>query len=231
MLRRLLIVEDHPDMHRFYDNLMRQVGRKIAVEHFMARNVPQARAILSRQNIDLMILDWMMPGVCGLEFLKEVRAKPEHKDILIMMVTAKALPKDVTEALNSGADDFVSKPFNVEILLARLKSLSRRKDRPWQDQGKIECAGICLDPARARVEITGKETHLHPKEMLLLEVFLRRPNVLHAPRALWDRGWSYDTENWEHILVTTISNLKKGLGAKKGALLECRRGLGYILRA
>lgn len=218
-------------MHRFYDNLLRQVGRKVALEHFLAKNVVQARAVLSRQNIDLIILDWMMPGVCGLEFLKEIRAKPEHKDILIIMVTAKCQPKDVTEALNAGADDFISKPFNVEVLLARLKSLARRRDRPWQAQAEIACAGIHLDPSRARVEVDGKEIHLHPKEMILLEVFLRRPNVLHAPRSLWDRGWSYDSQKWEHVLVTTISNLKKGLGAKRGALLECRRGLGYILRA
>ncbi|HAM34710.1 MAG TPA: hypothetical protein DEB40_12640 [Elusimicrobia bacterium] len=229
-LHRMLVVEDHPDMHRFYDTLLRKVGRQVALEYYLAKSVPEARRILKRQLVDLIILDWMLPGVCGLDFVKEIRAEPTHKDILIIMVTAKCMAKDCAEALNNGADDFMSKPFNVDVFLARLRSLARRKERPWQAEAPIECGGVRLDPSRGQVMVAGKEVHMHPKEMLLLEVFLRRPRILHTPRDLWDRGWAYDSENWEHVLVTTISNLKKSLGPKRGGQLECRRGLGYVFK-
>ena len=226
--QNILVVEDHPDMHRFYDNLLRQLRRKAPLEYFLAQSVPEARKILKREVVDLMILDWMIPGTSGLDLLKEVRSRPEHKDILVIMVTAKGLAKDCAEALDAGADDFLSKPFNVEVLLARLRSLARRQERPWQAQTCVECGGIRLDPARGSVTVAGTPVHLHPKEMLLLEVFLRRPGILHPSSSLWDRGWGCDSENWEHILIATVSNLKKSLGPKKSECLECRRGLGYI---
>lgn len=226
--QRLLVVEDHPDMHRFYDTLLRQLSRKTPLEYFLAKNVAEARKVLKHQVVDLMILDWMMPGTTGLELLKEVRQQPEHKDMLVIMVTAKGAAKDCAEALDAGADDFLSKPFNVEVLLARLRSLNRRKERPWQADSPIECGGIRLDPACGAVMVAGSPVHLHPKEMLLLEVFLRRPGILHPAATLWERGWGCESDNWEHILVTTISNLKKSLGPKKGGCLECRRGLGYL---
>lgn len=215
-------------MHRFYDNLMRQLSRKTPLMYSLARDVPEARRILKKQGADLIILDWMMPGVSGLDLLKEVRSQPEHKDVLVIVVSAKCLAKDCAEALDAGADDFLSKPFSVDVLLARLRSLNRRKERPWQPETPIECGGVRLDPARGEVSVAGRPVHLHPKEILLLEAFLRRPGVLHTPAVLWDRGWGYDSENWEHILVATISSLKKNLGPKKGSRVQCRRGLGYL---
>ncbi|MBI5240223.1 MAG: response regulator transcription factor [Elusimicrobia bacterium] len=226
--QRILVVEDHPDMNRFYDNLLRQLGRKTPLEYFLAKSVPEARRLMEKQAVDLIILDWMLPGTSGLDLLKEVRGRHEHKDILVIVVTAKGMAKDCAEALDAGADDFLSKPFNVDVLLARLRSLARRQERPWQAATPIECCGIRLDPSRGEVTAAGKPVHLHPKEMLLLEVFLRRPGVLHTAAALWERGWGFDSDNWEHILVSTISSLKKSLGPKKGELLECRRSLGYI---
>jgi two-component system phosphate regulon response regulator PhoB len=218
-------------MIKLYDNLLRRVHQEIPLRHFLAKSAIEARSVLKRERVDLIILDWMLPGVGGLEFIQEIRAKPEHKDILIIMVTAKGSAHDCAEALDAGADDFLSKPFNIEVLLARLRSLSRRKERVWQEAAPIEHGGIRLDPAQGLITVSGKPVHLHPKGMLLLEIFLRRPDVLHTSRELWDHCWAYDSDNWEHVLVTTISSLKKRLGPKKGSRLECRRGLGYIFRS
>jgi two-component system phosphate regulon response regulator PhoB len=226
--QRILVVEDHPDMHRFYDALLRGLGRKTPLEYFLARDVPEARRLLKHQAVDLIILDWMLPGTSGLDLLREVRGEPAHRDVLVIVVTAKGLAKDCAEALDAGADDYLPKPFSPEVLLARMRSLARRQERPWQAATPIECAGVRLDPARGDVSVRGRPVHLHPKEMLLLEVFLRRPGVLHPAASLWERGWGCESDNWEHILVATISSLKKSLGPRKGDLLECRRGLGYI---
>lgn len=229
--QRLLVVEDNLGMRGFYDKLLSQVSRNIPLDYFLAKNAPEARRILKDQIVDIVILDWVMPGTDGLQFLKELRADPMHRDLLIIMVSSKSSAQDCAEALDAGADDYLSKPFPVEVLLARLRSLARRQERAWQSPAPVACAGIRLDPSTGTVTSGGKPLHLHPKEMLLLEVFLRRPDVLHPPQELWDRVWGCESENWEHLLVATLSNLKKNLGPKKGEHLQCRRGLGYIFTA
>jgi len=227
-LQRILVVEDYPDMQKFYDDMLRQLSRKSPLEFFIAGTVPKAREILGRHAVDFIILDWMMPGVSGLDFIKELRAQPEHKDVLVIMVTAKSTAQDCAEALYAGADDFLSKPFNGDVLLARLHSLARRKGRLWEDGTPIVCGDIRLDPARGEATVSGKPVRLPPKGLHLLELFLRRPNVLHSAASLWESGWGTDTEGWHHILVATISHLKKMLGPKHGACIKTRRGLGYI---
>jgi two-component system phosphate regulon response regulator PhoB len=226
--QRVLVVEDHPDMYRYYDNLFRQANRQTPLDYFLAKAVPEARRILERRAVDLIILDWRLPEFSGLDFLKEIRSEPKHKDILIIMVTSKGAAKDCAEALDAGADDFLPKPFSPEVLLARLRSLARRRERPWQKEAPIERNGIRLDPSRGQVTIAGRKVPLHPKELTLLEIFLKRPGIIHSARQLWDQGWACESENWKRILVTTISNLKKHLGLKPGRRLECRRGLGYV---
>jgi two-component system phosphate regulon response regulator PhoB len=215
-------------MHRYYGDLLRQVSRKFPIDFFLAKNVPEARTLLERQSVDLIVLDWMLPGMSGLDFVKELRSDPGHGDVMIIMATGKGAAKDCAEALDAGADDFISKPFSSEVLLARLRSLSRRKGHKFEEAAAVECSGIRLDPSRGQVTINGKEVILHPKEMALLELFLRRPGIIHAPSDLWAHGWGSDSENWQHVLVATISNLKKNLGPKKCDCLECRRGLGYV---
>jgi len=224
---RILVVEDHRDMQKFYDHLLRRVSHEMPLEYFLAPDVPGARKILKHQSVDFMILDWMMPGSTGLEFLKEIRQSPEHKNMLVIMVTARAMAKDCAEALDSGADDFLAKPFSVDVLLAKLRSLARRQERPWQAPKPIASDGIRLDPASGTVTVAGSPVYLHPKEMLLLEVFLRHPGVLHPAEVLWDRIWGCDADNWRHRLTVAVSHLKKCLGPR-GARLQARRGLGYI---
>lgn len=226
--QRLLVVEDDPDMRAVYDAALRQLGRRTPLEYRLAGTVREARAMLERQTADLVVLDWAMPDGSGLSLLKELRSRPEHRDCLVIVVTGKSLARDCAEALDAGADDFLSKPFDMTVLLARLRSLARRRGRPWQAETPLEHGGIRLDRARAEVTVSGKPVRLHPKELLLLEAFLERPGILHTPAALWERCWGCDSDHWEHILVATLSNLKKRLGPKKRGALVCRRGLGYL---
>ncbi|MBI5624086.1 MAG: response regulator transcription factor [Elusimicrobia bacterium] len=228
-LSRIMIVEDHPDMYRLYDSQMRKGGHSTAMSYCLARNVAEARKLLSTRGIDIIVMDWMMPGMDGVSFVRELRADPERKDILIIMVTAKGMAADCAAALDAGVDDYLTKPFSFDVLFARIRSLARRKDRSFRNEGLLESAGIKLDTGRGVVTVGGREVRLHPKELVLLEVFLRRPGMLHPPRQLWDRGWAPDSENWEHTLVATIHNLKKGLGPKHGNRIKCARGLGYFL--
>jgi two-component system phosphate regulon response regulator PhoB len=226
--QRILVVEDHPGMRRYYADLLRQVSRKFPLDFFLAKNVPEARAVLERQSVDLIVLDWMLPGVNGLDFVKELRGDPSRRDVMIIMATGKGLARDCTAALDAGADDFISKPFSSEVLLARLRSAARRRGRTFEETAPVECGGIRLDPARGEATVNGKPVSLHAKELALLELFLRRPGIIHVPSDLWSRVWGSDSENWQHVLVVTISNLKKSLGPKMRDCLACRRGLGYV---
>ncbi|MFA6317218.1 MAG: response regulator transcription factor [Elusimicrobiota bacterium] len=227
-LSRILIVEDHPDMQRLYERQMRQGGQGVAIQHYLARSVPEARRVLKSRGVDIIVLDWNLPGVDGVEFVKELRSDPARKDLLIIMVTGRGMSADAASALDAGVDDFMTKPFSFDVLFARIRSLARRRDRPWCNDGPIEHGGIRLDPARGQVTVGGKPVRLHPKELVLLDIFLRRPGMLHPPRHLWDRAWACEADGWEHTLVSTIYNLKKGLGSRHGSRIRCTRGLGYV---
>lgn len=226
--QRILVVEDYAGMRGYYAEFLRQLRRKTPLDFFLAKSVPEARAMLKRQAVDLIILDWVLPGVSGVDFVKELRADPQNRDVMIIMATSKSLAKDCAEALDAGADDFISKPFSPEVLLARLRSLARRQDRKFDDASPVECGGVRFDPARGEVTVGGRPVALHPKEMALLALLLRRPGRIHSPGELWARCWGSHSDDWQHILVATISSLRKGLGPKKRACLECRRGLGYV---
>lgn len=225
MPHRLLIVEDDPFMCGLYRRLF-SISPDFSFE--LARTLGEARRLLEASSPDAVLLDWMLPDGDGLTLIREIRGSSKHRDLLIFMVTGRTDPDDCVKALRAGADDFLVKPPRVDLLLARLNSLTRRKDRPFREAGPRRIDGLSYDAAAACVEVEGRSVHLHPKELRVLEALLARPNVLHARADLWEQVWGQPAAHGDHILDTTISSLRRALG-KWSERIECRRGLGYIL--
>jgi len=225
MPHRLLIVEDDPHFVRLYRRLL---ADSPDFNFTLAFTLAEARRSLAAALPDAMLLDWMLPDGDGLALIREIRSCATRRDLLIFMVTARTAPEDCVMALTAGADDFVEKPPRVEVLLARLQSLARRKGRPFEAPGPRSYDGLSYDCAAAHVEVDGRRVHLHPKEIRVLETLLVQPNVLQARAHLWEQVWGRPSAHWDHILVTTISSLRHSLG-KWSERIECRKGMGYIL--
>jgi two-component system phosphate regulon response regulator PhoB len=226
---RILIVEDEPLMRNFYGSLLRRAQRETKLEFTIVERVSEACEVLKSQTVDMIILDWLLPGRSGLDFLRVIRSQPKTKDIPVIMVTAKTGEDDCIEAFGAGADDFLRKPFNGEVLLARLRGLSRRRHRPWQDDSPLQCDGIRIDPRLGAITVDGQPVALRGMEIRLLEVLLRESGRLLPADYLWDRVWNYESPDWKHTLTNTVSRLRKGLGPIAGRRVRFAEGKGYGL--
>lgn len=225
--RRILIVED--------DDELREAYRRFFADHcaaeFSAATVPDAEralSVLRDEPIDLMILDWNLPGISGAALAKAVRAHGVTRAVGILMVTGKSHASETVFALDAGADDYLVKPFEWSVLLARLRSLARRADLTLEKRLSSSFPGLTLDLDADRLLVDGAEVSLTPKEMGLLRVFLTRPSILHPQRFLWEALWGYEADGWDHTLSVTISSLRGKLGKKWGPHLQSHKGRGYV---
>lgn len=229
-LQRILIVEDDPGMReffvRFFDRLRDEGFTAVVVE-----DGERALDILQHEPVDLVLLDWNLPGISGEVLLRALRAHPKTRSIGVLMVTGKCSPAEEIQALDSGADDFLAKPFDKEELLARLRSLSRRRELEIGRHQASRYPGLELDPDADLVHVEGRRVNLTPKEMGLLGILLRRPNTLHTYAELWEALWGYESRSWEHLLVVTVSSLRRKLGPEWGARLKSRVGEGYVFES
>jgi two-component system phosphate regulon response regulator PhoB len=229
---RILIVEDEADWRRWYKRFLPRIRKTAPVEFAMAKNAEEALDMLRRNiQIDLVMLDWILPGVDGLAVLKAIRSHPRTRDIPVVMVSAKAHHDEVAEALDAGADDFMRKPVHATELLARLRSLARRKERPRCDGARIICGSVELDPASGVVMVGGETKRLLPKERHLLEVLMRSQDQVLASDYLWQAVWDYDSEIWAHVLSNSIWRLRRALGKSFASQLVFLKDQGYCLRS
>src|SRR3569832_247901 len=209
--RRVLVVEDDEELisshRRFFDGLDPQ--------EFSAAYAPDAeRALeaLREEAFDVAILDWGLPGISGASLAKALRASAKTRALGILMVTARSEPAETIFALESGADDFLSKPFDWSVLLARLRSLARRSELTLDRHLTRSFPGLELDLDAQRLKVDGREVRATPKELGLLTTLLSRPGVVHAREALWRTVWGYESVSWDRILTVTISSLRVKLG-------------------
>ena len=224
--RRVLVVEDDAELLSSY----RRFFGELHTGEFAARYAPdaeQALVVLRHDPIDVLVLDWSLPGISGASLVKALRAHAKTRALSILMVTAKSGAGETIFALESGADDLLAKPFDWNVLLARLRSLSRRSELTLERHLTKNFPGLELDLDADRLTLDGCAVRLTPKEMGLLKIFLSRPEILHSQSYLWETVWGYESDGWERTLTVTLSSLRGKLGSRWGARLKSHPARGY----
>jgi len=222
---RVLIIEDERALTDVLTYNLEREGFEVRVAHDGQEGLRKAQT----QPVDLILLDLMLPTLNGLDVCRELRSSELTRDVPIIMLTAKAEETDQIVGFSLGADDYVTKPFSVKVLMERIKALRRRLDAGIEPAGVIEHAGIRFDRICHRVTVDGKELSLTPTEFRLLECLLRQPGRAFTRNQLMDVAIGERAIVLERTIDVHVKSLRKKLGAA-GDLLETVRGIGYRLR-
>jgi two-component system phosphate regulon response regulator PhoB len=196
-----------------------------------ARDVREAEAITRELQPDLVLLDWMLPGIPGLTFARRLRADQRTAAVSIIVLSACAEECECVAALGCGADDFVAKPISNRVLLARIKAVLRRR-APQLSEETVAIAGRRLDPAARSATAGGRDVELSSTEFRLLHFFMTHPGRTFTRSQLLDEAWGDRPFVEERSVDVRISRLRLALAATgHEALIETVRGTGYRLRA
>ena len=166
----ILVVEDEPDIRELLDFAISRSGFSV----IEAETAEDALKVLDRGTPELIIIDWMLPGMDGIDLAKQLRADELTKELPIIMLTARGEEADKLRSFEVGIDDYVTKPFSPKELVARIKALLRRTGKP--EDNTLSVAGIKLDLSSHRLYINDKDVTIGPTEFKLLELFMRNPN-------------------------------------------------------
>src|ERR1041385_4403933 len=192
-----------------------------------AGDVPAARLKIAEKHPDLILLDWMLPGVSGLEYARELKASAVTRDIPIIMVTARAEEEDRVRGLNLGCDDYVSKPFSFPELIARINAVLRRTV-PGGEEERLAISGLEVDAASQRVTAKGQPVRLGPTEYKLLHFFASHPERVYTREQVLDRVWGHNVYVEERTVDVHIRRLRKALEPfGYDELIQTVRGTGY----
>ncbi len=228
MTHHILIVEDEPSIAELIAINLTHAGYE--VEKVMQTDL--ALALMKDRLPSLLILDWMLPGKSGVQFAKELRAQERTRGLPILMLTAKSEEVDKVLGLDSGADDYVTKPFSPKELVARVKALLRRQS-PIEDTGPLNIGPIKLDPSSHRVlavwpELEPKPIALGPTEYRLLQFFMANPERVHSRASLLDNVWGNEVYIEERTVDVHIKRLRAALAPVDcDRFIETVRGSGY----
>jgi two-component system phosphate regulon response regulator PhoB len=184
MRPKILIVEDEAAIRQMVCMALSQEN----YECLEAADTTQAQVKILEMIPDLLLLDWMLPGLSGIEYARRLRAEKLTQDIPIIMLTARTEEEDKVRGLQSGVDDYITKPFSTRELLARIKALLRRA-APHSDDKTIEIAGLQLDPVTHRILVHGESIKLGPTEFRLLHFFMSHPENVHSRERLLNSVW------------------------------------------
>lgn len=220
---RLLVVEDEPSLARHLLRGLREEG--YAVD--LAETVAEADELAFATDYDGVVLDVMLPDGDGLSLLQ--RWRRHALDMPVLVLTARDAVEDRVAGLDTGADDYLNKPFRFEELLARLRSLLRRRAEPISR--RIALAELSFDREARRAEVAGRSLELTAKEMALLEYFLLHPRRVLTRSAIADHVWDQSRESDSNVIDVLVGRLRKKIRAAGGRdLLRTVKGLGYVLR-
>ena len=225
MAATILVVEDEPAIQELISYGLRQAGH----ETFCAGDAEQAMKIVNDVLPDLVLLDWMLPGMSGIEFAKMLRQVPRTKNIPIIMLTARTEESDKVSGLEVGADDYITKPFSPRELVARIKAVLRRRS-PEAADDIVEISGLRLDPVTHRVTVSDHEVILGPTEFRLLYFLMTHPERVHSRSQLLDGVWGDHVFVEDRTVDVHIRRLRKILEpVGKDGLVQTVRGTGYRL--
>ncbi len=224
-MSRVLVVEDESAIAELISINLRHAGYEVTI----AGAADQAQSEVDRVLPDLVILDWMLPGESGLALARRWRADARTRGMPVIMLTARAAEADKVAGLDAGADDYLSKPFSTNELMARIRAVLRRK-APEALDAAVEVAGLRLDPATRRVTRGGQEVKLGPTEFRLLHFFMTHPERVHSRAQLLDRVWGDHVFIEERTVDVHVKRLREALApVQRAQMIETARGAGYRL--
>jgi two-component system phosphate regulon response regulator PhoB len=227
MPANILVVEDEPAIQELLAINLTQAGHN----PIRAMSVEQAQLLMRETQPDLILLDWMLPGMSGIEFARRLKADEYCKGIPIIMLTARVEEIDKIRGLEIGADDYVTKPFSPRELNARIKAVLRRR-APQMTDDPIEAGGLRLDPVTHRV--TGNDTaiDLGPTEFRLLHYLMSNPERVHSRSQVLDRVWGDRVFVEDRTVDVHIRRLRQALTASgHDDMIQTVRGVGYRFSA
>ena len=224
-LPRVLIVEDESSIAELIAINLRHNG----MSPVWAEDGQRAQLEIDTVLPDLILLDWMLPGASGVSLAKKWRTDPRTKQVPILMLTARSEENDKVQGLDAGADDYITKPFSTQELLARIRAVLRRR-APEQAGGSVTVGPLTLDATTYRVTVDGNSIKLGPTEFKLLNHFMRHPERVHSRGQLLDKVWGDHVFIEERTVDVHVKRLREALGTA-GALVQTVRGAGYRFSA
>ena len=220
----VLIIEDSSDIQTLLEYNFQNAGYDVV----MACDGDEGLNLAEEIHPDVIILDWMMPLMSGIEVLQKLRKREATRETPIIMLTAKAEEHDRLTGLDRGADDYVVKPFSPAELIARTGALLRRTSGGRQQQ--LNCADLEMDLLTKKVKRAGQEIKLGPKEFMLLEHFLRNQERVYSRQQLLDQVWGHDVYIEDRTIDVHIRRLRKAINVTNtGDLIRTVRSMGYAL--
>lgn len=227
MAATILVVEDEPAIQELIAYNLKQAGHQL----LRADNAEQAINLVSNALPDLVLLDWMLPGLSGIEFARRLRADKRTRTVPIIMLTARSDEQDKLIGLETGADDYITKPFSPRELNARIKAVLRRR-APEMTDDVVQLGGLRLDPASHRITGNGEPVDLGPTEFRLLHFLMTHPERVHSRTELLDQVWGDHVFVEERTVDVHIRRLRKALEATQlDRLVQTVRGTGYRFSA
>jgi two-component system phosphate regulon response regulator PhoB len=221
----VLVVEDEEAIAELIAINLRHSGFEVEI----AVNAEQALAAVDRVLPDLAIIDWMLPGQSGLGLAKRWRSQARTRELPMIMLTARADEADKIAGLDAGADDYLTKPFSTNELMARIRAVLRRK-APEALDSVVVAGGLRLDPATRRVSRNEREVRLGPTEFRLLHFLMTHPERVHSRAQLLDRVWGDHVFIEERTVDVHVKRLREALSPVQCAgMIETVRGAGYRL--
>ncbi|KFK97640.1 MULTISPECIES: phosphate response regulator transcription factor PhoB [unclassified Serratia (in: enterobacteria)] len=223
MARRILVVEDEAPIREMVCFVLEQNG----YQPLEAEDYDSAIASLSEPFPDLVLLDWMLPGGSGIQFIKHLKRETLTRDIPVMMLTARGEEEDRVRGLEVGADDYITKPFSPKELVARIKAVMRRIS-PMAVEEVIEMQGLSLDPSSHRVMANEQALDMGPTEFKLLHFFMTHSERVYSREQLLNHVWGTNVYVEDRTVDVHIRRLRKALETSgHDKMVQTVRGTGY----
>jgi two-component system response regulator MprA len=219
---QILVVEDERRMAELLEQTLHEEGHQVV----LARDGREGFEIARCSPFDVIVLDVMLPGLDGMAVARKLRERGNQTPVL--MLTARDAPAYIVKGLNSGADDYLTKPFSLDILLARLRAVSRRGAIPRPTC--LQIADVKLDPASREVTRGGEALSLTPREYKLIELLMRNPGRAISRDTILESVWGFGSEVTENTLEVFVRLLRMKVDTRGPKLIHTIRGFGYMMR-
>lgn len=227
MSANILVVEDEPAIQELIAANLQHAGHRV----LRAYDAEEAIRLVRETLPDVVLLDWMLPGMSGIQYARRLRSEERTRDLPIIMLTARGEEHDKISGLEAGADDYLTKPFSPRELLARIKAVLRRR-APQMTEDLIEIEGLRLDPVTHRIFGDGKPLDLGPTEFRLLHFFMTHTERVHSRTQLLDQVWGDHVFVEERTVDVHIRRLRASLELSgHDRLIQTVRGSGYRFSA